>query len=237
MEPQKQTQQVLQPTSPPAAPLAQAINPTPPPQPMQQPLYEATQKSTAQPYNSSRVTVFKGMTIFNGLMPGLLEWGADNRIRLYQLNEAGDQPITTLVDCAPQEIRKFSVSSGFKLQAILKAPNRTYYIAFGNSDGGKAAIMQTAGSALSLVSPVGGLVGLAASTAILGDAAQQDLEKDMLWWKENLKKYGVRGGDYSATTMYKIRRKISLIFVVFLVTIISVGLIALLVVFVMAPRS
>lgn len=235
MEPQKQNQQVLQSMYPPATPLSQEVHPPTlvspqPAQPIQQP-YDATQKTTTQPYNSSLVTVFKGITIFNGLMPGLLEWGADNRIRLYQLNEAGDQPIATLVDCAPQEIRKFSVSSGFKLQAILKAPNRTYYIDFGNSNGGKAAIAQTAGQALGLVSPLAGLIGLATSTAVTGGAAQQVQEKTMVWWKENLNRYGVHGADFSATNMFKLQKKIWIIFGIFMAAVVAFVLLSMIVLF------
>ena len=157
----------------------------------------------------------QGVTVFSSVKPGLLEWGGDNRIRLYALDATTHQATGILLDCAPQEIKKFTVSNGFKIEGNLKTPYGTFRLTFDKGGGGEATLAQAAGQALDMIVPAAGFAGLAASTAIMGRAAQQEQSSDILWWKENLSKFGVGGINMSASSMYKLDSTMLKIFGIF----------------------
>lgn len=127
----------------------------------------------------------------------LLEWGADNRIRLYVKDFQGQQN-ALLLDCAPQEIKSFSTGVG--MGNLKLHDGRLFRLDFSMNVAGM--LMASTGAAVGL----DGLSGLAISTAIDKKAVQVEADSGLTWWIQNLARYGVGGLQTTAETMYKINK-------------------------------
>lgn len=151
--------------------------------------------SAPQPYKQSKVVYLTGMNRLNqsNRHPAVLEWSADNRIRLYVTDgTSGTQ--TFMLDCAPQDIKRFSTGMGVA-NIILRSGQRST-VEFSS----QVSNQLIAGAVASQF----GVVGLAGATAIDKAAVQTEAATDIGWWTENLKRFGVGGLQTSANTMYKI---------------------------------
>ncbi len=138
----------------------------------------------AAPYMRSQVSHIAGRTTLSPHYAGMLEWGADNRIRFYYIDAAGN-PLQTLFDVAPQEIKKFIVTPGV---GTVKLHNGTqYYLEF---DGSMRGVWSGSTAASTL-----GIFGMIAGYFAVKKSAESPKEQEILWWKSNLARYGVGGGN------------------------------------------
>lgn len=135
-----------------------------------------------------------GLTVFSGKVPAILEWSADNRIRLYQQDTATNT-FTTLVDCAPTDIKSFSYGNGIANLKLRTGPR--YSLQFADTTA------QIVGGALT-GGVIGGAAGLGGAMAFNKAAANAENASDLMWWKQSLRNYGVGGFGTSANTLYKI---------------------------------
>lgn len=148
-----------------------------------------------QPYKQSRVIYLTGMNRLNqnNRHDAVLEWGADNRIRLYVIDStSGTQ--TFMLDCTPQEIKRFSTGMGIA-NIILRSGQRCT-VEFSAA----VANQLIAGAVTSQF----GLAGLAGATAIDSQAVKTEAATDIGWWTENLARFGIGGLQTSANTLLKI---------------------------------
>jgi hypothetical protein len=171
------------------------------------------------PYKQSRVVYLPGATILTDRQDAILEWGADNRIRLYTINTP--QPML-IFDCMPQEIQKFSIGPG---NATIKLHNGMRYLVEFSAE--IVAKLLSSGTA-----SLFGIVGLGAATRMDKEAADIEAGTDIKWWSDTLSRYGVGGIKISAASVYKID-KIGWIIgsvivgIVFLIVIISIVITAI----------
>lgn len=174
-------------------------------QPDQQTPQQQTQPqlTTTVEAKQTKVQYMTGIWRWNTL-DAILEWGADNRIRLHLLDSQGQQG-TVLFDCAPQEVKKFQTGTG--IGNIYLQDGRRFSLVFPSPVYG----MQLASAGTNLV---GGPIGVAAGMAIDKRAAEIEESTDIIWWTNRLAEYGVKGFQMSAKRMYnldKIGLRISLI--------------------------
>lgn len=164
-------------------------------QPDQQTPQQQTQPqlTTTVEAKQTKVQYMTGIWRWNTL-DAILEWGADNRIRLHLLDSQGQQG-TVLFDCAPQEIKKFSTGAG--IGNLYLMDGRRFSLVFPSP----VYAMQMASAGANLV---GGPIGLAAGTAINKRAAEVEELTDIIWWTNRLAKYGVKGFQMSAKRAYNI---------------------------------
>jgi hypothetical protein len=89
-----------------------------------------TQTTTAQPVAQLQAVVdlMPNMTVF-GAKTVLLEWGADNRIRLYEMNFDTNQATGILFDAAPSDIKKVTGSVNMLTFHIGEKTYRTLFAA------------------------------------------------------------------------------------------------------------
>lgn len=221
----EQNQNVLQ-TQPPTQPYTTAPESPAPAAAIEQPP-QAPQASTPQPaaappvqttapIRQSQVMLLTGLTVFSGKVPAVLEWGADNRVRLYQ-QDATSNTFATLIDCAPNEIKSFSYGNGIANLKLRTGPR--YSLQFADTTA------QIASGALA-VGVLGGAAGLGGAMAFDKAAANRENASDLMWWKQSLKNYGVGGFGTSASTLYKIDKLSFIIIGVVVVVIILVAMIA-----------
>ena len=150
----------------------------------------------AQAYKRSPVTYLTGMNKMNAnnRHSAVLEWSADNRIRLFVIDESSSQ--TAILDCAPSDIKRFSTGMG-SANLILKSGQR-FTVEFSSTVGNQLI----AGAVASQF----GVGGLAVATAIDKQAAETEAATDIEWWTQTLAKFGVHGLQSSAKTMYNINK-------------------------------
>jgi|GEM_PF-1607976 len=145
----------------------------------------APQPPTAQPatpIKQTQVELAAGVNIFSGT-PGLLEWTADNRIRLYT-SQAGQWVL--MFDITPYDIEFASYLNGalsLSPRPALGLPQKNYYIIIDK------------GAAGSNLAEIGarqfGIIGTVASAAILTNAANREAATDANWWIQTLTNFGV----------------------------------------------
>lgn len=163
-------------------------------QPDQVPV-STSQVDAPQPYKQSKVIYITGINRLNqnNRHDAVLEWSADNRIRLYAIDGvSGTQ--TFMLDCAPQDIKRFSTSMGIA-NIILKSGQRCT-VEFSAA----VANQLIAGAVASQFGPAG-LVG---ATAIDNQAVKTEAATDIGWWTENLARFGIGGLQTSANTLLKV---------------------------------
>ena len=152
---------------------------------------------TPQPYKTSHVTYLTGMNKNNpaNRHDALLEWGADNRVRLYAVDTTSGAQ-TTLLDCAPQDVKRFSTGMG-AANIVLKE-GRTFTVEFSSTVGN----LLVGGAVASQF----GLAGLAVGTALDQKAAEKEATTDIDWWASTFAKFGVSGLQTPAKTIYGINK-------------------------------
>ena len=169
--PQPQTQ----PTPPASMPQAQ-----PQLQAQVQPQPQTTQPGA--PIKQTQVELAGGVNVFSGT-PGLLEWTADNRIRLYT-SQAGQWML--VFDIAPSDIEFAAYTNGalsLSPRQTLGLPQKNYYIIIDK------------GATGSNLAEIGarqfGLIGAVASATILTKAVNRESATDAGWWIQTLTNFGV----------------------------------------------
>jgi len=149
-----------------------------------------------QPYKQTQVTYRETTWQRNNpknQYSAILEWGADNRIRLYAYHYNGQEKVT-LVDCQPQEIQKFSTGMG--TGNIKLRDGRSFSLEF--SAQVRDALL------VSGVAQNFDALGMVAATMIDKNAVQLETKTDIEWWIETLKKFGVGGLQMTAKSAYTI---------------------------------
>ncbi len=126
--------------------------------------------------------------------PAILEWSADNRIRLFVGEAASSQ--TVVLDCAPTDIKRFSTAVGVANLILMTGQRFTleFSLAAGNEIIGGVVMSQF------------GPGGMAVATALDQHATEIEAATDIEWWTQTLTRFGVGGLRTSAKTFYKINK-------------------------------
>lgn len=201
-------------------PQTQPTPPTSMPQAQTQPQPQTTQPGA--PIKQTQVELATGINIFSGT-PGLLEWTADNRIRLYT-SQAGQWML--VFDIAPSDIGFAAYTNGalsLSPRQTLGLPQKNYYIIIDK------------GATVSNLAEMGarqfGLIGAVASATILPKVANRESATDAGWWIQTLTNFGVmkpgnastmkRGRNWSM--IYIIASIIGSIILIILIIFITIG--------------
>lgn len=164
------------------------------PQAAPDPNSTAAQAVPRQAYRRTPVVYLTGFYTKspNNRHDAVLEWSADNRIRLFTIDASGSQ--VAMLDCAPQDIKRFSTGMG--IANIIMKTGQRFTVEFSD----KLANQLIAGAAASQF----GLGGFAVGTALDQRAVQTEAATDIEWWTENLARFGIGGLQTSAKTIYSI---------------------------------
>ena len=119
------------------------------------------------PYMQSRVQYFAGWTAFSGSNLGLLEWSADNHIRLFAIDPDTGGSTGLIFDCLPSQIRT----------ARATVAGLTLY-----TDTGSYNLDFSTGAAAWLLTV--GLLGLLM-------AQRKQRQSGVQWWVDSLRAQGV----------------------------------------------
>lgn len=139
------------------------------------------------PLHQTPITII-GPTIFHPKVPGLLEWGADNRIRVHSIDRTTGQ-YQTLGDYVPNEIKKFGSNIG--LVAFKPANGKRLYFEMVPGIWEKVYI----GILLFVLL---GLIGeIIALFAFFKPSLKQEAASDFTWWKNALAQHGVKSGGFT----------------------------------------
>lgn len=129
-----------------------------------------------------------GATIFHSKTPGMLEWGADNRVRIYGIDRATGQH-QTLGDYAPNEIKKFGSSVG--LVAFKPINGKKLYLEL------VPGIWEKVYIGMLLFALLGMIGEIIALFAFFKPSLKLEAASDLAWWKNTLAHHGVKTGGFT----------------------------------------
>ncbi|MFZ1812213.1 MAG: hypothetical protein WAU02_01640 [Candidatus Saccharimonadales bacterium] len=146
------------------------------------------------PYKQSNVSYLNGATTFQKT-PAILEWAADNRIRLFAQNPAAGK-YDVVFDCAPTDIAKFTPAIG--TATIVMRSGQRFVVEFDAGVRNDAV----AGAILGNFGLIGMVVGLFRDKS----AKQKEEATDIMWWRDSLTRFGVGGAYFKTGYLYTISK-------------------------------
>lgn len=142
-----------------------------------------SQVTKAKAQNAKMQTVveyYKGITVFSGTL-ALLEWGADDHIRLFEIDHETKQSKGLVFDITPSQIAR---ANGTVTNLQIKTTDGHRYT------------MELSSTAMPWLMG-GGVAGLYMAD---NDAGKSGID----WWMDNLKNNGVRAGFFSTSKAIKL---------------------------------
>lgn len=156
------------------------------------------------PYMQSFYERMMGATVFGERTPIMLEWGADNIIRIYT-NQVGQKNSILEKELHPRDIKSFGIYIG-QVHLTLRSGEK-YYLLPPDSD--KVRLLMAGPLAGVIMGGPAGMIGAASVT----DKTAADIENssDAIWWAQALAPYGVKIHRKGSDWMHRTDKKIWII--------------------------